>query len=410
MTFIFGRKVANHFTQIDSNQTEHHMTSTTTTTTSTSDTSGTTSSSGGGGGAGASATADPVSLHTNLLALTEEKLRTFSDEYAADNSTDGAALVEKVERLYHTLIAMNPEDMSQEQYNNIISTHDELSFQSIRSSRNVTPKKKSRRREEMVVKCIDCGWDVINGACSNPRCARMQSSGELRDGKTKAKDSASSRIQEFQSLLDILLAITSIHCSFTTPLLDPSNQRYYNSTIHDAETGPRVRQWLEENPTATPVNIVENYLADLGYNVKALKTTPPIVIDQETMREAMKIAGLRNVYIYANALRYYLTGYRPKPYSPEDRELFQRYYARTVNAYYKEMASTDTRVTKKGHVKRSNFWNIQAYIKLILSSSNRLRLGHTDFFDSLHTQSPSTETCHCEVWERMMQQENWKFE
>ena len=115
---------------------------------------------------------------------------------------------------------------------------------------------------------------------------------------------------------------------------------------------------------------------------------------------------LCNQYSQCACARTKITGYHPIRYSPEDRALYKQYYERALKAFYDRNNLLPTEKADK----MRNMWAFSAYMKLIWSSSTRLSKGHDDYYESLHTQGPTTEQSHSRTWNEMAQGGDWSFE
>jgi hypothetical protein len=253
-----------------------------------------------------------------------------------------------------------------------------------------------------------CGAEVIDDVCTNPKCAvSIRSIGGLGH-RGKAKDAVSERITEFPTTLNILLGITELPPHFAAPLV--SDQKRCRTVIEDEQTGQFVRDLLVKTPDITPVEICRQYLIaqskDLGNGYLILP---------DDIRKAMKCSQLCADYIWTNAVRYKITGYRPKDFKQEDRDYFLSCYRTVLEGFYKEMntAPVEGKGDEKGKGKdkiQKNHWSIQSIMKQIMLASPRLMNGHTDFYESLHTQNTITERVHAAKFEKMSRDEGWKFQ
>jgi hypothetical protein len=341
--------------------------------------------------------------YRRLVHLLETRKNMFKNDYDLAPSEAGRAMVEEIIELERSWRNADPSIVTEEQIEALCATHPELTAPSLSAAIAAPSKRKPRKREDRLCVCKRCGSQIENDSCSNPHCGRIQTTKKSRGVDSSAKDPATEKIEQFPSILEKLLARSSLPAHFTCPITNPSNVVYLKACQSDHKIVEFLEVCLAADPNISPIEMVARSLIETsGEYARLISPTLPAheappgtpFIPSMEIRRAMSRAGLKNEYIWSACVTYYLTGVRPVGYTSDEIEAFKRNYEKTVHAYYKHMGNT-----------RKNFWNIQAYIKLIMLTSPTLGVGHEDFYASLHSQTLSIESSHCGVWEEILKSE-----
>jgi hypothetical protein len=299
---------------------------------------------------------------TGLLQQIEEKVTLFRTGSA--NSEEGNAIVEKLEKLYISVSGMQKAQVTKEYVDNLLHITPELLATTLEKA--LAPQtfaKSAKKKGSQFEVCEVCGEILVGSSCTN--CGR-QSDGIQTKQKGKSKDSMAMDIDAFLRQLD---------------------------------------QYLGKIPPPKEVlDKKDRIKANLVSQRCDLKSGKSITIDH--MRKAFSDPDLRTQYGWCVRMRFEITGYRPNDFTLEERQLFQKYYVRSLEPFSKLISSA----TSKGPKKMTNKWCIQAIMKVIIISSTRLMKGHLDFLDSLSRQNQNTETEHCAIWNQMCVSHGWTFE
>jgi hypothetical protein len=185
-------------------------------------------------------------------------------------------------------------------------------------------------------------------------------------GKSRTMSDVQEKMSQFESDLDILLALS-----------------------------PLPPQICEKLP------VIVNWLLSKG--VRMMEGYP---INTKYVRDAFGEVGLNKDYIWCNTAVFYISHWRPASFEAKGRELLKSYYLRALQAFFARMNKSSS----DGETPMANMWTFQAILKLIIICSSYLTDKHYDFCSSLHSQKPATESAHCNFWNTMASEENWTFE
>ena len=347
-----------------------------------------------------------------LLERIDGKLQQFRSELSNAAKTSGIGpsveatnVIDTLEMLRIQISKMDPARVGKLFFETMLTTRPCLTADSIAASLNTVKPKRGRTRTKVIPLCKVCGSEIVDDVCSNPKCAISTRSIGGQVHKGKVKDAMSERITEFPKTLDTLLGIAELPPHFTSPIV--SDNKHYEDAIDKVQTGPFIREWVAKVPDITPIDLCRQYLV-----LQSKDLVHGIMLSPDDVREGMRYAGLYADYQWANAVRYKLTGYRPKDYCQEDRDLMLSYYRRALDGFFNEMHSAEPGHNGDGGDEKKsqkNQWSIQSIIKLIMYASPRLMNGHSDFYESLHIQNMSTEKTHAAKWEKMARAGGWKF-
>lgn len=369
-----------------------------------------------GGGAAPSTPADGPEDQDGLLDLLDAKARQFTAEFGSIETTgprhDSAeSILTAIDRLRMQVDGMRSEDVTKPFIDAMLRTMPALTLPSLEQAITGPKAKRGRNRTKTIPTCHVCGSEVANDVCSNPRCAIAIRTTVGAAHKSKPKDAISDRVSEFPGVLNVLLALSELPPHFTAPLSnDPARLR---DATNSREGGEFVTKLLAKKPDISPLEICRERLIGECHDLTRGRT-----VDTECIRAAMRIAQLTSDYIWANGVRYRLTGYRPIDYSPEDRALFLEYYKRALDGFFRSMNTTALpsaggaagEAGREDGRRQKNQWSIQSILKLIMVASHRLMTGHDDFYEALQVQGASTERQHAEKWETMRRTYTWTFE
>lgn len=303
-------------------------------------------------------------------------------------------IISDLDRLRVQINQMRPDDVTKRFTETIMRTYPALSLPSLEQAVTGPKTRRGRTRMKTIPMCQTCGHEVIDDVCSNPRCAISTRSIVASTHKAKPRDVVSERVVDFPNVLNILLAITELPSHFTAPIA--SDPIRFHAATSSRSTEAFVKGLLAEKPDITPLEICRRKLL-----AEYRDLTDGRHLLTSDIRSAMRCAGLCNDYIWANGVRYKLTGYRPMDYSPEDRAFFLQCYRWAIDKSYRLMGTVVTDDDARGSRKQKNQWSIQSIIRLIVNSSGRLMMGHHDFFEFLHVQGAQTEMIHADKWEQM---------
>ena len=315
----------------------------------------------------------------SLLELITSKLQSFSIDSSSSSSSSSSSppssLLRDLQLLHATISEMPPSSVDKGYVEKIIAMHPQLTATSFDKAVGWQPPiKAQRRRDVLVIECDLCKGIVADGSCT--KCGLTVRQLAPTGGKAKARDALTEKIATFPLQFDILTA--------------------------EAPLDPRLYLYIEP---------IKSALIKKGYNV----TRNDVIVPSDEMRTVFNevdtaINGrgkgvLRTMYLHCNQMRYQVTGYRPKLFTAEEKTKILDYYIKVLAGFYKLIQSN-----ADGEKQASNTWNIQAYIKLIIGSSEKLMKSHVDFYRSLHSQNTSTEGTHGEIWNKMMADNGWKFD
>ncbi|MFA5091078.1 MAG: hypothetical protein WC483_00320 [Candidatus Paceibacterota bacterium] len=304
-------------------------------------------------------------LKSRFISELREKRRLFSADGGGGEDAASLAILEDLELLERSLDGV-PEDAFTTAYcQGVRQKHPALAANSLTEAvRGTAPAKATRHRTAPIQKCDECGSPLSDGVCSS--CSKRHV-GEMPAAAPKSKASGEliEKMQQFESDLNILLAITPA----------PPDVMMKKDAIVAALRGA-------------------------GIDIR-----PNEPIPSDKVRSAFAAVKLRQHYIWCNPMVYVITGWRPRAFEPNERTYLRECYRRVVLAFFRRMNQI-----VDGKKQMSNLWSMQAIIKMIFISSPAFRDAHTDFYETLHQQGSGTEDKHCEVWNAMSGAEGWTFQ
>lgn len=298
-----------------------------------------------------------------FIAKLREKRRLFAAEAKTEEE---ATIMADLELLESSLGAIAEENFTQIYIQTIKQKYPALSALTLSEvSRGRTPTKVTRRRSAPVRKCGQCGSPLSDGTCSSCGSKGCTSSISCEvQTKGKATGDLDEKMKQFESDLNILLAITP---------LPPD--------------------------VAAKKDLIVASLQKAG--VRIARGVP---IHTDTMRKAFTSVDLRQHYIWCNAMVYAITEWKPTPFEPSERSLLREYYNRAIQGFFRRMNRSTGDKSRM-----SNLWCIQAIINMILLSSPALRRSHDDFRGALHRPNEGTVESHCRIWNEMVSTDKWTF-
>ena len=303
------------------------------------------------------------SQRTAFCAFIAGKRKAFAIEPEAE-TPEGMAILDELELLETSLSALLVEQFTSQYCQSVIQLHPELESATLaKALQGRDPVKATRHRYAPIHRCEACDGPLSDGVCKS--CGHSMRVIDMSDGKAKSNSDTQEKMSQFESDLDILLAISPL-----------------------------------------PLNICEKaQIITACLQKKGIAVVKGDPIPSDNLREAFTAAKLNQHYIWCNAMGYYLTSCRPEPLDQADRALLREYYQRAIQAFFK-------RIYQLGPDNKplmANLWSVQAILKLIFVSSPTLMARHYDFFSLLHTQNPGTEQIHCNIWDRMASEDGWTF-
>lgn len=298
---------------------------------------------------------------SGLITMIVEKRRAFAAEAS---SPEGVKILEGLELLQKSLEHLSDDRFTPQYCQNVLQCNPSLSMPSLaKALEGAKPVKATRRRNITIHHCEECDGPLVDGVCAN--CGHYMRVLDTTEGRSKTSSDASEKMSQFDADLDILLAITALPMSICSKAQE-----------------------------------IVNVLTSHGITI-----TKGVQIPPDAMRAAFASTGLNKHFIWCNAMGYYLSEWRPKPFEANDRALILEYYQRAVQAFSKRMCQ----VGPDGNRLMANMWCVQANVKMILMSSPSLRVKYYVFYASLHDQNQNTVESHCNIWNKIAMEEGWQF-